>query len=193
VTLTIRRAVSDSDLDAIVGLRVEAERWLREHQIRQWTSDYADYARGVLRDSVDRGAAWVVEDDGQVIATVTINGPDPDFWGWADDQDEALYLGKMIVSRHRAGERIGDAIMNWASRQASRRGKRWIRLDCRRDNERLQSYYLDRGFTYVRTYHAPGRRTESGWLAQRPADHLMASPTEIIEPAESDGGDRAHC
>ena len=180
-TLIVRRARDDADLDAIVHLRAEAEQWLRDRGIRQWTDDYHDYARGVLRDSVDHGAAWVFEDDGTVIATVTINGPDPDFWAWADDQDAGLYLGKMIVARSHAGRQIGDAIMNWASRRAVQSGKQWVRLDCRRDNTRLHAYYLDHGFTYLRTYHSPSRRTESGWLAQRPAGLLIPVLIEVIE------------
>lgn len=182
MTLTARVASDESDLDDMIALREEAERWLRAHGIVQWTEDYADYARSVLRDSVDRGDAWLVQADGEVIATVTLNGPDPDFWGWAttEDQQDALYLGKMIVSRRHAGRQVGDAIMNWVGRRAAQAGKRWIRLDCRRDNHGLQAYYLARGFTFVRVYHAPGRRTESGWLAQRPAE-VRTPTTEIVE------------
>jgi hypothetical protein len=88
---SIRPAVR-SDLDAVIGLRTEAERWLRERRIRQWTADYDEYARGVLADWVHSGAAWVVEHDGKVVATVSVNGPDPDFWGWADDQADAHHL-----------------------------------------------------------------------------------------------------
>jgi GNAT superfamily N-acetyltransferase len=162
VTLPARVARDESDLDAMIELRVEAERWLQARGIVQWTEDYADYARNVLRESVHRGAAWLIHDDGEIVATVTINGPDPDFWGWAttQDQQDALYLGKMIVSRRHAGRQIGEAIMNWVGHRAVQAGKHWIRLDCRRDNRRLQAYYLGRGFspTTGRGAHAHDHR-----------------------------------
>jgi GNAT superfamily N-acetyltransferase len=177
----IRRAGA-GDVDALLQLRAEAERWLRDQGVVQWTDDYQDYAREVLRTSAEAGKAWVVDDGaGQVVATVTLNGPDPDFWGWADDQDDGLYLGKMIVARSWRGRQVGDALLNWAGRRAAAASKTWVRLDCRRDNRRLQQYYLDRGFTHVRTYHAPGRRTESGWLAQRPAGVQTAAGTLLDE------------
>lgn len=177
MTYTIRRAGPD-DLGALLALRKEAEQWLAANNIRQWTADYDDYARGVLADFVDAGAAWVVTDNGDIVATVSINGPDPDFWGWAEDQADAVYLSKMIVRRDHAGRGLGDAIMNWASAYAVKSGMKWVRIDVRRDNVRLHRYYLARGFSHVRVYHAPGRRTESGWLAQRPAG--TATPTPIV-------------
>src|SRR5215471_10125411 len=154
------RPAGPADLPAVLGLRREAERWLAAAGIRQWTPDYSRYARAVLTRWVSDGSAWVVEHDGQVVATVSVTGaPDLDFWGWMEpaDRADALYLGKMIVARSQAGRGLGDAVMNWAARRAVEAGKRWVRLDVRRDNIALQRYYLDRGFVHLRTWHRPGR------------------------------------
>lgn len=198
MTYVIRPA-GPGDLPAVLELRAEAERWLRGRGIRQWTPDYDDYARSVLTGWVSSGAAWVVEHDGEVVATISANSePDPDFWGWASrrNQANALYLGKMIVRRDHAGRGIGDSILNWASARAARAGVRWVRIDVRRDNTALQRHYLSRGFRHVRTWHAPGRRTESGWLAQRPAGSATPTPVTLVErdsvstaPATSAMGD----
>lgn len=191
----IRRAVAD-DLDAVLALRREAEKWLAANDINQWTPDYADYANEVLADWVGSGNAWVVVDGGQVVGTVSVMArPDLDFWGWMKRRDrfDALYLGKMIVKvshRHRG---IGDAIMNWASLRASAARVHSVRIDVRRDNARLQQYYLDRGFTHRVTWHEPKRRTESGWLAQRPAGSLTSTEAELVEVADSDGPAPAGC
>ena len=189
MNLCARRARDDADLDAMIALRTEAEGWLRAAGVRQWTDDYSDYARGVLSSAVEAGAAWVIEDDGQVVATVSLNGADFDFWDPEDDPDSALYLGKMIVARTHAGRGVGDAIMNWASERAADMGKVWIRLDCRRDNERLHAYYLARGWQYVRTVYPPRRRTESGALFQRPAGSHTSTTIKIhdMEPVVSGG------
>ncbi|MEV4212639.1 GNAT family N-acetyltransferase [Micromonospora sp. NPDC049662] len=174
----VLRQAQSGDLEDMIALRIEAEQWLSARGIRQWTPDYDEYARSALAKFVDAGMAWIVEIDGQVIATASLNEPDPDFWGWADDQEDALYLSKMIVSRKHSGQDLGSAILNWASVRAASNGRRWVRIDVRRDNIKLHRYYLARGFTYVRTYHAPQRRTESGWLAQRPAGLL--TPSEVV-------------
>lgn len=184
---TIRTA-TPADLDAVLGLRAEAEQWLAAAGIRQWTPDYDGYARSVLTGWVGSGAARVVEHAGEVVGTVAINDtPDLDFWGWADDQDRALYLGKMMVRRDHAGRRLGDAILNWAAVQALAAGRAWLRLDVRRDNRALQRYYLDRRFHHVRTWHRPGRRTESGWLAQRISGTLTGCGVPTLLETRRDG------
>lgn len=169
------RPAEEPDVLTMIGLRTEAEHWLADAGIRQWTPDYAGYGRAALRASVDDGVAWVVmdQDNDQVAATMSLseNESDRSFWRRVPDVDvdDALYLGKMIVARAYAGRRIGDQILNWATGQAAIAGKRWLRLDARRDNDRLHRYYLARGFVHVATLEPlPGQRTESGWLAQRP-------------------------
>jgi ribosomal protein S18 acetylase RimI-like enzyme len=179
-TFVVRRACGD-DIDLIVKLREEAEQWLAARGITQWTADYHDYARSVLKEFVDNGSAWVIEDHGEVVATLSIyDEPDADFWGWADDAHDALYLSKLIVSRSHAGRGLADAALNWASVRAHDAGKRWLRIDVRRDNTALHSYYMARGFEHVRTWHAPQRRTESGWLAQRAAGTVLPSTVALI-------------
>lgn len=172
-----------SDLGEIVKLRVEAEQWLEEHNIRQWTSDYTDYSRTTLQRAVEDGAAWVVVDHGgDVVATASLSSvPDPDFWGWMDltRQADALYIGKMIVGLRVRGVGLADAILNWACLRATDTDRTQLRLEVRRDNTRLQDYYLNRGFQHVRTWHRPERRTESGWLAQRPVDVVLSTPVVL--------------
>jgi GNAT superfamily N-acetyltransferase len=183
----IRRA-RGYDIAAMHRLRTEAEQWLQAAGIQQWTDDYHDYAREVLRASVHAGSGWIVYGEcAAVAATVTVNGPDPDFWDPEDDPQSALYLGKMIVARDHAGLQLGDSIMNWASLRAAAEGKLWTRLDVRRDNHRLHRYYLARGWVYVRTVDPPRRRTESGVLFQRPAGHVTPAASEIFEMADSRG------
>jgi len=178
------RCATAADLDAVLTLRREAEQWLAENDIRQWTPDYDDYAVGVLTDWVDSGAAWVVEDAGMIVGTASVHRlPDLDFWGWADPMDriDALYLGKMIVARSHAGRGVGSAVMNWASQRAAAAGLTWLRIDVRRDNRKLHAYYEARGFQHLRTWHAAGRRTESGWLAQRRAGTVTDTPAQVVE------------
>lgn len=78
--------------------------------------------------------------------------------------------------------RLGDAILNWASLRAAAAGKKWIRLDTRRDNTGLHRYYLRRGFEHVRTVFPPRWRTESGALFQRPAGSVTETPSVALEP-----------
>ncbi|MBB6001347.1 ribosomal protein S18 acetylase RimI-like enzyme [Streptomonospora salina] len=164
MTLPIRVA-GPEDLDALIGLRIESETWLHAAGIQQWTNR----ERGIrnLREGVDAGVTYVVGNDSVVVATLTLNGPDPDFWTAEDDPESALYLYKLMITGTHRGTGLGDKLMDWACAQAEERGKQWLRLDCWRDNLALQDYYQRRGFDHVRTVEVEGRG--SGALFQRPA------------------------
>lgn len=167
----IRRA-TEVDIESVLALRREAERWLADRGIRQWTPDYAEDVHPRWVDAIRRGISWVLIDtEGLLVGHVALDHePDTDFWLPEDHPEDGLYLGKMTVARDLAGRGVGDAILNWASRQAAEARRKWLRLECRRDNHKLQQYYLDRGFQHVRTARpAARRRTESGALFQRPA------------------------
>lgn len=182
------RPAETADTEALIALRADAEAWLRSRGIQQWTDDYSDYARGALRHAVADGAAWVLCDDQAhtVVATASLSSQaDQDFWGWlpADQQAASLYIGKIIVSTAVRGAGLGDAILNWGSQRAADAGCQWLRLDVRRDNHKLQNYYVTRGFTHVRTWHRPGRRTASGWLGQRPSGLVLPTAADVHSAA----------
>lgn len=163
--LSVRPATAD-DLDAVIGLRIQAETWLRSAGIHQWV----DRERGIrdLRNGIRAGETHVaVEGDGTVVATLTLSGPDDDFWRCEDAPDSALYLYKFMIDRRYRGSGLGDELLDWACATAEQRGKTWLRLDCWHTNEALQRYYLRRGFHHVRTEVVQGRG--SGALFQRPA------------------------
>lgn len=170
----IIRNATPNDVDAVVALRVEAEQWLHAAGIQQWI----DRERGVrnIRDSVAAGTTYVVTTAPEdVVASLTLNGPDTDFWTAEDEPDAALYLYKFMISAQYRGSGLGDELLDWACAQAEDRGQKWLRLDCWRENDALQRYYLGRGFERVRTVVVPGRG--SGALFQRPATLRLSDTT----------------
>lgn len=188
---TIRQA-TEGDLDAVVALRIEAEEWLHAAGIRQWV----DRARGLknIRDGIAARTTYVVEDGGEVVASLTLAGPDRDFWTDDDDPDSALYLYKFMIGRSRRGSGLGDVLLDWACAEAEQRGRRWLRLDCWRENKALQQYYLQRGFEHVRTVEVPGRG--SGALFQRAADRrttTFARRGDLRRTILVDGGAAQTC
>lgn len=175
----LRPAVHD-DLASILNLRQEAERWLRERGVEQWTDSWSEHARKLIATNLAEGKTYVIaaeDDPDRITATVTLNGPDLDFWTEDDDLESASYLYKLIVSREAAGSGLGDAILNWASERAAASGKRWLRIDVWRDNHGLQGYYLKRRFEHVRTVERDWRK--SGAIFQRPAGSV--TPTLGVE------------
>ncbi|GGS61335.1 GNAT family N-acetyltransferase [Actinokineospora fastidiosa] len=178
-SLTVRPARSD-ELPAVLSLLDEAAAWLQARGINQWPSSFtkdATWRMERIKSYVDRGLTFLAFDtSGEAIGTFTLTEQaDPEFaHGWPDGTENALYLFRMAVTRSANGSNAGGRILDWAAREAGRRGKKWLRIDIHRLNPALRDYYERRGFVRVGEVLAPdptvpGRIRGSGTLMQRPA------------------------
>lgn len=179
MTLTIRSA-DEADLETVASLWNESAAWLREQGEDQWQYPVK---RDNIRAAIDARTCWLVENEhGASVATVTLDTfADPTLWLADDDPDDALYVHRLVVRQDQRSRELGSAILDWASVFATRAGKRWLRLDAWTSNTRLHKYYLDRGFTLVRTVHGPG--IVSGTLFERPAGQYLGRGPVILPNA----------
>ncbi|MEU3162736.1 GNAT family N-acetyltransferase [Streptosporangium sp. NPDC006930] len=178
---TLRRA-TDGDLEGVLALLAETAGWLNGRGVRQWPAD--GFPAGRITPLIGEGVLYLLErqageerpdldaDDGRVreggpVATLALDGhADPEFWSRDDEPSSALYVHKLAVARDHAGTGLGEALLDWAGLRALALGKRWLRLDCSKDNPRLQDYYRGQRFAHLRTVDLPHRA--SGALFQRP-------------------------
>ncbi len=179
MTLTIRRATT-ADVDAVLGLVIDAACWLAERGSDQWQYT-AERHRLAIERATARDEVWVISDETDaIVATITLNGyADPEFWTAADDPDDALYVHRMAVARAAKGQEIGSAMLDWAARQTVDAGKKWLRLDAWANNTALHAYYLNRGFQPVRILHFGHRG--SGALFQRPATTQLGTGPRLLD------------
>lgn len=162
----IRRATA-GDLAAVLALLEKAAAWLAERGSDQWQGLAIRRQEFVQRDIAEE-TVHVVEADGQVVGTITVDTfADADFWKPDDDVRSALYVHRMAVSRDLAGTGLGVSMLDFAGRRAVTEGKAYLRLDAWRTNTKLHAYYLGQGFDLVRIEELPHRG--SGALFQRPA------------------------
>jgi predicted N-acetyltransferase YhbS len=148
-TYPIRLATA-GDMTIIQGLIDEARGWLPAKGTDQWAEPWPNPAARdarVLRD-IRAARTWLVEDDQAAVATVTY-GPAGNrrLWTAEEQREPAVYAARLIVSRSHAGQRIGEALVDWAGACAVRDwGAKWIRIDVWTTNEALHNYYEKRGF-----------------------------------------------
>lgn len=168
------RPAADADLPAIISLRREAETWLAQAGIEQWTAKWQDVADQKAARNIRQHRTWAVLDQhDDIAATVTLGGPDEDLWHPQDGP--ALYLYKLIVTRRHGSKGLGALIVDWACDKAASWEYPWLRLDAWPANPALLGYYRAHGFADVRTACVPGRDT--GALMQRPA---QPTPTPCL-------------
>ncbi|GAB4087014.1 hypothetical protein GCM10028784_36440 [Myceligenerans cantabricum] len=167
MTLPLERATPD-DAPAIEQLRHEARQWLASLGSDQWNAapHYDPASPHGIAAGIKRGEVYVLRDGDSITATMTVDRhADPEFWGPGDRPDDALYVHRMIVQRSASGSDIGGRMLDFAAGLARDVGKNWLRLDAWRSNLALQRYYLNKGFTHVRTVNLAHRG--SGALFQR--------------------------
>ncbi|RLL68398.1 GNAT family N-acetyltransferase [Streptomyces sp. Z26] len=181
------------DLDRLLAFRAEAAAWLAELGSDQWRRPYpADR----LLATIEAGVVFMVRDAERTVATITLT-PEAEqgLWSEAELKEPSLFINKLTVARTHAGQNLGGRLLDWADDRAYRAGATWLRLDAWTTNEALQRYYLDHGFTHVRTVREGaainGGPRVSGWLAQRktqPQEHGFVDQTPDIRPLLPDNG-----
>jgi ribosomal protein S18 acetylase RimI-like enzyme len=180
-SLTLRNATFD-DLPGVLTLLAETAGWLNGRGIRQWPDGGFPAAR--IEPLIEEGTLYVLDDDEEGLggsgerlsapaATLALDDhADPEFWRRGDHPETGLYVHKLAVKRAVSGRGLGGTLLDWATLRVAASGRRWLRLDCSKDNPGLQGYYRKIGFRHVRTVDLPHRA--SGALFQRAVD--LASP-----------------
>jgi GNAT superfamily N-acetyltransferase len=170
----------------VIGLIDEAAAWLRGKDTDQWTKPWPDRrARdGRVRHGLERGETWIVWDGETPAATMTIcERANPGVWPGGDDED-AVYIHRLVVSRAYAGRELGGLMIDWAvQRELRKRPVEWVRVDVWSTNSGLHDYYERQGF--IRCGNCPDPRYPSGALFQKAAEDTRKTDTSrlIEEPA----------
>ncbi|MGI5136554.1 MULTISPECIES: GNAT family N-acetyltransferase [unclassified Streptomyces] len=159
-----------ADLDRLLDFRKEAATWIGKLGNDQWRRPYpADR----LLATIEAGTVFMLRDGERTAATITLTS-EAEEGLWSDEElaEPSMFINKLTVSRDYAGQNLGGRLLDWAGDRAYRASAKWLRLDAWTTNERLQRYYLEQGFQYVRTVlegtAVNGGPRVSGWLAQRP-------------------------
>jgi GNAT superfamily N-acetyltransferase len=163
-----------ADVDTIMKWRRERVAWLADRGEDQWS---IPLPRSAVAATVSAGQTWLIRDDHEPVATLTLTAyvdidglwkPDRDpeaLWHPEDDPADALYVAKMMLPLDRAGTGLGPEMLDWASGRAYDAGLTWLRLDAWTTNPRLHAYYRGQGFRHVRTVET----RVSGACFQRPS------------------------
>jgi GNAT superfamily N-acetyltransferase len=169
------RAVDAGEIDLSVDILEEAAVWGgsdgRTTWPLGWFLDPTGPGRARLHKDVASGSLYIVWLYGTSAATFALLDADPMLWPAA--ADDALYLHRFAVRRSAAG--VGRRAIAWMVDEVRRRGRSYLRLDCREDNPGIRSYYERCGFTAVGETTTDRLRLSLYELAV-PADGASAQP-----------------
>jgi ribosomal protein S18 acetylase RimI-like enzyme len=134
-----------SDLDRYIDLLEELAEWMQARGIDQWPRGRARSGRDYYHASVARGELHLAYIDDTFAGGLRLLQRDPIVWPDVS-ADDGLYVYNLAVRRSFSGRGLGRHLLEWAEREVSASGRRYLRLDCVPGNTFLRRYYEQLGF-----------------------------------------------
>jgi len=121
------------ELPVVMGILDECAAWLHSRGIAQWALPQPPHEWEKVRAQIALGHVTLARLE-------------------ADYSDVAGYVHALAICNHVRGHQIGADLLQWAQRQIAGRGRKYIRLDCWKENAHLRHYYENLGFQYCRDF-----------------------------------------
>lgn len=153
--LNITKTIEE-DIPVLVEILTEAVQYKNQHGDKSWGDE--PYTKKELDGMLAKGGLYTVKDGDEIVATFTLQWEDKPVWG--EQADEAGYLHRLAVKNDRHGQEIGTQLIDWAAKNATKKGKECLRLDCDAANSELCAYYERQGFKQASAINLyPGQTT----------------------------------
>ena len=162
------RPINFHEIPLMFDIIISRMKWMDEVGIKQWNVTEYDkvYPVSYYEEMYRLGQVFVLErkSTGQIVAAAVLKHED-DRWehlGSLYEQHSAFYLHNFATVIGEKG--VGAVFLRLAEDFAAKEGKEFFRLDSADDNERLEKYYSEKGYSPV-GYCIDGRYT--GILRQK--------------------------
>jgi GNAT superfamily N-acetyltransferase len=141
----------------LLALLDEAIAWLvARGETGQWGSDaFSARPAGVAQAQrlAAGGGLRIGYLDGEPVAALVV-GKAPEYVPVADRRE--LYIQLLLTSRHRAGQQLGDRLIERAIAEARQDDCQQLRVDCWAGAPELVAWYERHGFTRTGTFELEG-------------------------------------
>ncbi len=154
------RLASLSDIDRIMEIIADAQRFLKSSGVDQWQDGYP--TRKVCEADINNGACQVFSVDGKVAGVISVYFEREDSYGvvydgkWiTGDAPYALFHRAAVGSDYR-DMGIAGQMLSCAENMAIERGFTSMRGDTHHDNKAMRGLLEKRGFTHCGTIYING-------------------------------------
>lgn len=142
--LNIKLALVQDIKDILELIKLRCD-WLEKNNIEQWGDWYYKelYNMDYFLNNMKINQLYVVKNESELIGLFLIKNND-ELW---KDNEEAYYLHHFITKVGYSG--IGDEILKYITKLSIKNDVKYIRLDCVKNNSKLNDYYINHGFIKV--------------------------------------------
>jgi GNAT superfamily N-acetyltransferase len=145
------KKASIKDSKDILSLLKEVATWLKANEINQWGYLLHGGDDDEILQAIENQNTFVVIKDGIMVGTFTLSAKqsewDQHIFG-VEDTNDSLYLHRLAIYPKYMGNGIGKNILEWIE-ENHHSEMTFLKLDCVADNERLNQFYRENGFTYM--------------------------------------------
>ena len=139
-----------SDLDNIMIIIKEAQKYFKENNIDQWQDNYPN-EETILND-INNETSYVLVKDNNIVATASISFEEEKTYKNIDGNwltnDRYVVIHRIAVSNDYKGLRLSSTILDNAKALALKNSIHSIKIDTHKDNKAMQRVLIKNNFTY---------------------------------------------
>jgi ribosomal protein S18 acetylase RimI-like enzyme len=107
-----------------------------------------------LEDDIQNGLQYKIVAEHEILCVFSVQYRDPFIWREKDD-DNAIYLHRIVIDQKFKGQRLFGSVLQWAVHEATRRRLKFMRMDTWADNQKIIDYYRTFGFECIGYHKTP--------------------------------------
>ncbi len=139
-----------SDLPDVRGLFQLAMNLQGKNGYKVWDS----IDKVALENDIKSGLQYKIVQASKILCIFSIQFSDPFIWR-ERDQNDAIYLHRIVVNLHYKGQKQFEKVLNWAKEKAAQLNRSFVRMDTWADNDKIIEYYKSFGFKLIEYYTTP--------------------------------------
>ena len=134
------------DIDNILCIYSERMKWFKDNNIKQWSNYLKNHPKEEFVEIINDRHLYMLKQHKTIIAVFVI---DNNSSLWKSDDNRAYYISKIAVKTGYKG--IGKIIIEIAKSICINDNKKYLRLECVKNNIRLNQIYVNYGFKLKKT------------------------------------------
>ena len=136
------------DIDYILALYSDRMKWFKDNNIKQWSRYLQNHPKEEFVEAIENKNFYIIKQNNILVAGFELSTNSKD---WNDDITPAYYIYKVVT---KVGHKnLGQVIFDKCKELAKRDGKKYLRLDCLKSNQKLNDIYESHNFKLIRYGH----------------------------------------
>lgn len=137
---------SIDDIDKILEMYKERMEWFKEKEIKQWTKYLKHHPKEEFMDIINKGCYFIIKENSNIISGFELSTNSK---YWRDNFADAYYIYKLVTKVNY--KNIGKFVIKICENIAINNNKNKLRLDCLKNNKKLNTVYENYGFKLIKT------------------------------------------